>query len=66
MATKHGIDTNLAADRRKQSVVDIETFWRQDNCPEAEDSIWGPAAHLDQEEQPADLGHGGLVVSEGH
>ena len=56
----------LAANRRKQGVVDIETFWRQDNCPEAEDSIWGPAAQLDQEEEPADLGHGGLVLGEGH
>ena len=56
----------LAANRRKQGVVDIETFWRQDNCPEAEDSIRGPAPHLDQEEQSTDLGHRGLVLSEGH
>ena len=46
--------------------MDIETFWGQDNCPEAEDSIWGPAAHLDQEEKPANLGDRGLVLSEGH
>ena len=42
--------------------MDIETLWRPDDGPEAEDGIGGPAAQLDHQQQPADLGHGRLVV----
>ena len=47
--------TYLATHRWEESVVDVEGLWREDDGPEDEDGVGGPAGYLHQEQQATHL-----------
>ena len=52
---KDGTQAYLAADRGEDCVVDVERLRGEDDGPQHQDSVRGPASYLGDKQQPTGL-----------